>query len=183
MSIFDKLHNFAIQNSKKLFKFRIYSGMKVMKFGGTSVGSATSILNLKKIVEAEQQPVIVVVSALGGITDKLIKTSKMAATGDATYINEFQEIVTRHYELINAVIPEDKTKRELLTKIDSLLHDLGNIYQGIFLINDLSPKSEATIVSYGERISSQIVSVLIKDAKHFDSRSFIKTETKRGKYI
>ncbi len=154
-----------------------------MKFGGTSVGSATSILNLKKIVEAEQLPVIVVVSALGGITDKLIKTSKMAATGDATYINEFQGIVTRHYELINAVIPEDKAKRELLTKIDSLLHDLGNIYQGIFLINDLSPKSEATIVSYGERISSQIVSVLIKDAKHFDSRSFIKTETKRGKYI
>ena len=157
--------------------------MKVMKFGGTSVGSATSILNLKNIVEAEQQPVVVVVSALGGITDKLIKTSQMAAAGDAEYVNEFQEIVTRHYELISAVIPEDKAKRELLVKVDALLHDLGNIYQGIFLINDLSPKSEAMIVSYGERISSLIVAVLIKDAKHYDSRSFIKTETKRGKYI
>ena len=157
--------------------------MKVMKFGGTSVGSATSILNLKNIVEAEQQPVVVVVSALGGITDKLIKTSQMAAAGDAEYVNEFQEIVTRHYELISAVIPEDKAKRELLIKVDALLHDLGNIYQGIFLINDLSPKSEAMIVSYGERISSLIVAVLIKDAKHYDSRSFIKTETKRGKYI
>ena len=157
--------------------------MKVMKFGGTSVGSATSILNLKNIVEAEQQPVVVVVSALGGITDKLIKTSQMAAAGDAEYVNEFQEIVTRHYELISAVIPEDKAKRELLAKVDALLHDLGNIYQGIFLINDLSPKSEAMIVSYGERISSLIVAVLIKDAKHYDSRSFIKTETKRGKYI
>lgn len=157
--------------------------MKVMKFGGTSVGSATSILNLKKIVEAEQQPVIVVVSALGGITDKLIKTSQMAAAGDNAYVDEFQAIVTRHYELINAVIPEDRAKRELLTKIDALLHDLGNIYQGIFLIKDLSLKSEATIVSYGERISSLIVSVLIKDAGHYDSRSFIKTETKRGKYI
>ena len=154
-----------------------------MKFGGTSVGSATSILNLKNIVEAEQQPVVVVVSALGGITDKLIKTSQMAAAGDAEYVNEFQEIVTRHYELISAVIPEDKAKRELLAKVDALLHDLGNIYQGIFLINDLSPKSEAMIVSYGERISSLIVAVLIKDAKHYDSRSFIKTETKRGKYI
>ena len=154
-----------------------------MKFGGTSVGSATSILNLKNIVEAEQQPVVVVVSALGGITDKLIKTSQMAAAGDAEYVNEFQEIVTRHYELISAVIPEDKAKRELLVKVDALLHDLGNIYQGIFLINDLSPKSEAMIVSYGERISSLIVAVLIKDAKHYDSRSFIKTETKRGKYI
>ena len=157
--------------------------MKVMKFGGTSVGSATSILNLKNIVEAEQQPVVVVVSALGGITDKLIKTSQMAAAGDAEYVNEFQEIVTRHYELISAVIHEDKAKRELLVKVDALLHDLGNIFQGIFLINDLSPKSEAMIVSYGERISSLIVAVLIKDAKHYDSRSFIKTETKRGKYI
>ena len=157
--------------------------MKVMKFGGTSVGSATSILNLKNIVEAEQQPVVVVVSALGGITDKLIKTSQMAAAGDAAYMEEFQGIVTRHYELISAVIPEDNAKRDLLKKVDALLHDLGNIYQGIYLINDLSQKSEAMIVSYGERISSLIVSVLIKDAKHFDSRSFIKTETKRGKYI
>lgn len=158
-------------------------GMKVMKFGGTSVGSATSILNLKKIVEAEKQPVIVVVSALGGITDKLIKTSQMAAKGDAGYMDEFQGIVTRHYELINAVIPDDKAKRELLTKTDRLLHDLGNIYQGIYLINDLSPKSEAAIVSYGERISSLIVTVLIKDAVRLDSRTFIKTERKRGKNI
>lgn len=154
-----------------------------MKFGGTSVGSAKSILNLKKIVEAEVQPVIVVVSALGGITDKLIKTSHMAADGSDEYMNEFQGIVTRHYELINAVILEDKAKRELLTKVDALLHDLKNIYQGIYLINDLSRKSESAIVSYGERISSLIVTTLIKNAIHFDSRSFIKTETKRGKYI
>ena len=157
--------------------------MKVMKFGGTSVGSATSILNLKKIVEAEKEPVVVVVSALGGITDKLIKVSQMAANGDAAYLDEFQAIVTRHYELISAVIPENSAKRELLVNVDSLLHDLGNIYQGIFLINDLSQKSESAIVSYGERISSLIVTALIKDAVHFDSRAFIKTETKRGKYI
>ncbi|MBR5276124.1 MAG: bifunctional aspartate kinase/homoserine dehydrogenase I [Bacteroidaceae bacterium] len=157
--------------------------MKVMKFGGTSVGSATSILNLKKIVEAEKEPVVVVVSALGGITDKLIKVSQMAANGDAAYLDEFQAIVTRHYELISAVIPEDGAKRELLVNVDSLLHDLGNIYQGIFLINDLSQKSESAIVSYGERISSLIVTALIKGAVHFDSRTFIKTETKRGKYI
>ena len=154
-----------------------------MKFGGTSVGSATSILNLKKIVEAEKEPVVVVVSALGGITDKLIKVSQMAANGDAAYLDEFQAIVTRHYELISAVIPENSAKRELLVNVDSLLHDLGNIYQGIFLINDLSQKSESAIVSYGERISSLIVTALIKDAVHFDSRAFIKTETKRGKYI
>ena len=103
-----------------------------MKFGGTSVGSAKSILNLKNIVEGEQLPVVVVVSALGGITDKLIRTSQLAAAGDAAYMAEFQGMVTRHYELINAVIPEDKVKRELLTKVDALLNDLGNIYQGIY---------------------------------------------------
>ncbi|MBR4295004.1 MAG: bifunctional aspartate kinase/homoserine dehydrogenase I [Bacteroidaceae bacterium] len=157
--------------------------MKVMKFGGTSVGSATSILNLKRIVESEQQPVVVVVSALGGITDRLIKISQMAAKGDAAYNDEFQGIVARHYELISAVVSDDNVKRELFGRVDSLLHDLGNIYQGIYLINDLSPKSEAAIVSYGERISSLIVTALIKGAVHFDSRTFIKTETKHGKNI
>ena len=157
--------------------------MKVMKFGGTSVGSATSILNLKRIVESEQQPVVVVVSALGGITDRLIKISQMAAKGDAAYSEEFQGIVARHYELISAVVSDDNVKRELFGRVDSLLHDLGNIYQGIYLINDLSPKSEAAIVSYGERISSLIVTALIKGAVHFDSRTFIKTETKHGKNI
>ena len=66
--------------------------MKVIKFGGTSVGSANSILSVKRIVEAVEEPVIVVVSALGGITDKLINTSKMAAAGDAAYENIFQFI-------------------------------------------------------------------------------------------
>ena len=76
--------------------------MKVMKFGGTSVGSVNSILSVKRIVEAVDEPVIVVVSALGGITDKLINTSRMAAAGDASYENEFREIVYRHVEMIKA---------------------------------------------------------------------------------
>lgn len=71
-----------------------------MKFGGTSVGSVNSILSVKRIVEAVDEPVIVVVSALGGITDKLINTSRMAAAGDASYENEFREIVYRHVEMI-----------------------------------------------------------------------------------
>ncbi|MBO7280488.1 MAG: hypothetical protein J6V00_04915, partial [Bacteroidaceae bacterium] len=74
--------------------------MKVMKFGGTSVGSVNSILNLKSIVEvaAANDKVIVVVSALGGITDKLIKTSQMAVEGNLAFNDEFQHIVTRHHE-------------------------------------------------------------------------------------
>ena len=66
--------------------------MKVLKFGGTSVGSADSILSVKKIVERQTEPVIVVVSALGGITDKLIKTSQMAVEGNLLYQDSFNEI-------------------------------------------------------------------------------------------
>lgn len=155
--------------------------MKVLKFGGTSVGSAESILNVKKIVEAEQEPVIVVVSALGGITDRLIKTSQLALAGDTMYLTEFEEMATRHYQMIDAIIPEGKDKDSLVDTVTALLEELKSIYQGVYLIRDLSPKTSAAIVSYGERISSNIVAVLIDGAKWFDSRTFIKTEVKSGR--
>ena len=159
--------------------------MKVMKFGGTSVGSANSILSLKKIVEeaARNERVIVVVSALGGITDKLIKTADLAVNGDMAFNDEFRVIVTRHHELIDSVIPDGERRAALLDEVDMLLGELSNIYQGLALINNMTAKSEATIVSYGERISSRIVTALIDDAVRFNARQFIKTETKHKKYI
>ena len=157
--------------------------MKVLKFGGTSVGSVDSILSVKKIVEAIEEPVIVVVSALGGITDKLLKTASMATNGDVAYEREFSEIVARHLDVIQGVIP-DKTKRiEVQKQVMALLDELGNIYKGVYLINDLSAKTSDTIVSYGERISSLIVSNVINEAKLFDSRKFIKTVKQFNKHI
>lgn len=157
--------------------------MKVLKFGGTSVGSVESTLSVKKIVEAEKEPVVVVVSALGGITDKLIKTSKLALAGDLSYQSEFDEIAGRHHQMIEAVIPSGEKKERLLETIDALLDELKSIYQGVYLIRDLSPKTSAAIVSYGERLSSNIVAVLIDGAKWFDSRTFIKTEIKSGRQL
>ena len=157
--------------------------MKVLKFGGTSVGSVNSMLSVKKIVEAIDEKVIVVVSALGGITDKLIKTSKMAAEGDSAYEKEMKEIVNRHIEMVYTVIPAGKDREILLDQVNELLSELKNIFQGIFLIRDLSPKTSATIVSYGERISSSIVAKLIDGAEWYDSRKFIKTEKKHNKHI
>lgn len=154
-----------------------------LKFGGTSVGSVESILSVKKIVEAEKEPVVVVVSALGGITDKLIKTSKLALAGDLSYQSEFDEIAGRHHQMIEAVIPSGEKKERLLETIDALLDELKSIYQGVYLIRDLSPKTSAAIVSYGERLSSNIVAVLIDGAKWFDSRTFIKTEIKSGRQL
>ncbi len=152
-----------------------------MKFGGTSVGSAESILSVKKIVEGQTEPVIVVVSALGGITDKLIRTSQMAVEGDTLYQKSFAEIVERHEEMINAILPADDKRVRLMDEVSELLEQLRSIYQGVYLIHDLSPKTQAAIVSYGERISSRIVATLIEDATWYDSREFIKTEFKAGK--
>ncbi|MBQ2877623.1 MAG: aspartate kinase, partial [Bacteroidaceae bacterium] len=157
--------------------------MKIMKFGGTSVGSVNSILNLKNIVELEKDFAIVVVSALGGITDKLLKTSQLAVNGDSTFNDEFKEIVERHHSLIDAVITNADKREKLLVQVNRLLNELQNIYQGLSLINNITPKSEATIVSYGERLSSRIVEALIEGATRIDSRTFIKTETKHNKYI
>jgi aspartokinase/homoserine dehydrogenase 1 len=159
--------------------------MKVMKFGGTSVGSVESILSLKKIVEeaATNERVIVVVSALGGITDKLIKTANLAVSGDMTFNDECRGIIERHHSLIDTVITDESKRAALLEEVDMLLGELNNIYQGLALINNMTPKSEATIVSYGERISSRIVTALIEGAVRFNARKFIKTETKQKKHI
>ena len=153
-----------------------------MKFGGTSVGSVESILRVKRIVEAQQEPVIVVVSALGGITDKLIQTSRMAASGDAAYENEFREIVSRHVEMVKRVFPEFDAQMAVQRQVGELLNELKDIFQGIYLIKDLSQKTSDTIVSYGERLSS-IIAAQLTGAQWFDSRQFIKTDKKYAKHV
>ena len=157
--------------------------MKVLKFGGTSVGSAESILNVKKIVEAQEEPVVVVVSALGGITDELIHTSHLALAGDESYIAAYEMIVGRHHDIINSTITDATKKAALNQEVDALLSDLKSIYQGVFLIRDLSEKTLNAIVSYGERISSRIVATLIDGAVWRDALTFIKTEKKLGKNL
>ncbi len=159
--------------------------MKVLKFGGTSVGSVKSILSLKQIVEneAKKQPVVIVVSALGGITDKLLATSQLALKGDEAWKEEFDAMVSRHHKMIDTIITDTKAREDLFNKVDALLEQLRSIYFGVFLIHDLSEKTQDAIVSYGERLSSLIVATLIRGAKWFDSQEFIKTVDKNGKHV
>ena len=157
--------------------------MKVLKFGGTSVGSVESILSVKRIVEAQDEPVIVVVSALGGITDQLLRTSQLAVSGDVTYLTAYAEMAERHHTMIDAIIPAGPVRDGLICTVDSLLEELRSIFQGVYLIRDLSPKTQAAIVSYGERLSSTIVATLIRGAQWYDSREFIKTEVKGGRSL
>lgn len=161
------------------------SKLKVLKFGGTSVGSVESILSLKRIVEKESisQPVIVVVSALGGITDKLLSTAQLASKGDEKWESEFYAMANRHHNMVDEVIKDRRKQQALYETIDALFDQLKSIYLGVFLIHDLSRKTQDTILSYGERLSSNIVATLIEGAECFDSRNFIKTERKNGKHL
>lgn len=138
--------------------------MKVLKFGGTSVGSVKSILSLKHIVEKEarRQPIVVVVSALGGITDLLISTSHMAQEGKEEWKQSFGQMVDRHHKMIDTIITDTNDRERLFNTVDSLFEQLHSLYYGVYLIRDLSRKTLDMIVSYGERLSSNIVSTLVK---------------------
>ena len=178
---------FKYNIQKNSFFFWIFTLFLLpLKFGGTSVGSVKSILSLKKIVETEartQPVVVVVVSALNGITDQLIATSKMAKQGDEHYREEFDTMVTRHHQMIEAIITDDKKRIDLFNNVDQLFDQLKSIFYGVYLIHDLSEKTADTIVSYGERLSSHIVAAMIKNGVRMNSRDFIRTWDKEGKHV
>ncbi|WP_303030641.1 bifunctional aspartate kinase/homoserine dehydrogenase I [uncultured Duncaniella sp.] len=155
--------------------------MKVLKFGGTSVGSVAGIRNLDQIAQGCDKPVVVVVSALGGVTDMLISTAVTATRGDEAYREGMAKLTIRHHDIIDEVISD--RPEELKSQINRLLDELASIYHGLFLIRDLSPKTMALIVSYGERLSSLIVNRLVEGSVLHDSREFIKTEVKHHRNV
>lgn len=149
--------------------------LKVLKFGGTSVGTIESLKNVKLIVESLDSPAIVVVSALGGLTDKLIAIAKSASNGESSYREEMIGIRKRHNDIIDALISPDK-QEEVRKEVEKLLDNLEERYQGLCLIKTLPIRTLDEIVSFGERMSSVIVAAIIKGASHRNSLDFIKTE-------
>ncbi|MDE6669166.1 MAG: aspartate kinase [Muribaculaceae bacterium] len=156
--------------------------MKVLKFGGTSVGTAESLENVKKIVEGINGEAIIVVSALGGLTDKLIATARQAASGDSGYKAEIEGIRRRHHDIIERVVPESR-RRGVTAEVDRLLDEMERNYDGVNLLLNLSAHTLDTIVSFGERMSSHIVAAMIEDARRYDSLDFIRTEVWFGRSI
>lgn len=156
--------------------------MKVLKFGGTSVGSVESLLNVKQIVENIKEPAVIVVSALGGLTDKLIAIAHLAASGDTSFREEMQAISLRHFNIISKTV--DKPKQgETISRVSELLEELSKIFEGLSLIRDLSERTMCVVVSYGERMSSHIVAAMIEGATRHNSLNFVKTEKWFGKDI
>ncbi|WP_289046428.1 bifunctional aspartate kinase/homoserine dehydrogenase I [uncultured Olleya sp.] len=130
--------------------------MKVLKFGGTSVGSAQ---NIKKVIDILQKeslsnPLVCVVSAVGGITDKLLEAGALAKQKDKKYKTVFDKIKTIHYKVIEELTPGSTTIKK---EVDTKFEDLEQLLNGIFLINELSPKTSDKLVSFGELLSSFII--------------------------
>ena len=137
--------------------------MKVLKFGGTSVGSSKNINNVISILEdyAKSDKVICVVSAVGGITDKLLLAGKQAQNKDAGFKDTFHGIKRIHLDIINELNPVNS--ETIITYVDAKLEALHSLLEGIYLINELSPKTSDKLVSYGELLSSYIIAETMKN--------------------
>ena len=158
--------------------------MKVLKFGGSSVADAQAIRRVRTIAESNSDaPIVIVVSALGGITDHLLNTAFLASEGNISYETEIAAIISRHQTVVSELFETNEDRMRLNIQMKALYDELLNIFKGVYLIKDLSAKTLDTIVSYGERLSSLIVAEAIPDAKWMDSREFIKTEYKHNKHI
>ena len=152
--------------------------MKVLKFGGTSVGTIESLANVKAIVESHSGDQIVVVSALGGLTDRLIATANEAMAG-ADVQEALDGFAKRHHDIIDALVPEQR-RGSVTVSVDSVLTELAGYYTAVKATGELSANTLNNIVACGERMSSVIVANVIKDAVHVDSLQFIKTRRQPG---
>ena len=151
--------------------------MKVLKFGGTSVGSAENIKKVKEIVKNQNDNVVVVVSAIGGITDKILTAAKNASTGTGDFHTELTEIKKKHDEVIEGLFNGSGSIKYI---VEELLDELEQILTGITLVGELTAKTLDRIAGIGERISSNIIAQFI-GAERKDSSEFIRTDSNFGK--
>ena len=137
--------------------------MNVLKFGGTSVGSVKNINRVIGILEeyAKTNEVICVVSAVGGITDKLLEAGRLAQSKNDTYIKVFNTIEKKHLDILKELIPKHNKGNQ--NAIIDKLKELKDLLDGIYLINELSPKTSDKLVSFGELLSSYIISETMLD--------------------
>ena len=149
--------------------------MKVLKFGGTSVGTPESMLRVKRIVEHTVRPAIIVVSALNGVTDQLYETAQRASHGESAYREIVAALRLRHLQMVRDVI-DTRAQDALNAQLNALFNDLESILHGIFLTEDLTQKTTDAVVSYGERLSSTIVATALSGAQYIDARQLIKTQ-------
>ncbi|UOQ73253.1 aspartate kinase [Hymenobacter cellulosilyticus] len=159
--------------------------MQVLKFGGTSVANAA---NISKVIDiataaAQQETTIVVVSALGGITDALIEAGRLAATGQEDYKERLRHIESRHMEAARELVPV-VSQSSVLSLVKKHCNELESICDGVFLLRELSVRTLDRVMSFGELLSSQIVAASLKGRQVAhqwqDSRQLIRTNSQHG---
>ncbi|MBR5431257.1 MAG: aspartate kinase, partial [Bacteroidales bacterium] len=157
--------------------------MKVLKFGGTSVGSSQSLANVKKISESQDSSVIVVVSALSGVTDSLLEVSRMAELSDPACKDVFAQIKAHHYDLVDELFPDKDRHDDVTARLEPLFSELSDLLKGISLLHILTKRTSDQVVSFGERLSSVIVTELIDKAELYDALALIKTMPRNHKDV
>jgi len=159
--------------------------MRVIKFGGTSVQNAVNINKAKAIIKEKiaDDKLLVVVSAFGGVTNKLIEVSNLAAKGDNSYTTTLKDIENRHIDTIKELITSDK-QQHVIEHIKLELKNFDDLLHGIFLLQELSTRTLDLIMSFGERLSAYIIANALKEsginAEYLDARDVIKTDKNFG---
>ncbi len=160
--------------------------MKVLKFGGSSVANPENIIKIKNILTSYEDKIIVVVSAFGGVTDQLINAGELAASQNTAYKNTLKDLETRHLSMIKELIPIT-LQSSVLSKVKTELNVLETLLEGAFFIGEITPKLSDKIVSFGELLSSYIISEYLVseglDCDYKDSRELIKTLKVAGKNV
>ena len=150
--------------------------MKVLKFGGSSVGTPDNIRIVSKIIKSQSDPCAVVVSAFGGVTDTLISMAQMAMNHNPGYKEEMISFRNRHFDCINELLEEDQ-REFTLKEVDALINEFQDILHGVYLLEDLSKKTMDYLLSFGERLSALIISKFVPNAVYLDTRKMILTDS------
>jgi len=153
--------------------------MKVLKFGGTSVGSPERIRGVKKIIESQSSPCLIVISAFQGITDDLKHLSELASNRDDGYEILLDKMILKHIDFAKQLISKSKQNR-VIEDIKNISDDLRETLSGIYLLRELSKHSLDQTLATGEILSSLILSNYIQDCQLIDARNFIKTDSNFG---
>ena len=153
--------------------------MKVLKFGGTSIGTAENILRIKKIIESQKEQIIIIISALHGVTDQLLDLCTHAAAKDKNFFRLYNEIEIKHLDAVRTLF-EEPLLTEVESRINSYLKELSNIINGIYLLNDITPKIQDKVLSFGEIMASQIISKVMDNAEMIDAKGLIRTDSTYG---
>ncbi|MCK5136240.1 MAG: bifunctional aspartate kinase/homoserine dehydrogenase I [Bacteroidales bacterium] len=153
--------------------------MKVLKFGGTSVGNTENIRIVKKILEDQDQVCAVVVSAFGGVTDQIIRTATMASERNPAFKDELTTIRNRHIDAVNELM-EGEQRDFTLKEVASMVSEFQDVMQGVYLLQDLSKKTLDFLLSFGERLSATIIARYADEAVYIDTRKLIRTDSNFG---